>query len=923
MALNFQYCEEKLEDVYDIKEELGRGQFAVVKRCLSKDTSEAVAAKFVKVKRTKSSRNGLDRKLIEREAGILNSLQHEKVLKLFNVFDLGAEMCLVLELLSGGELFDKISEQEYLTEVEAACYMKQVLQGIDYLHKNNIVHLDIKPENIVLKEKYGTDIKLVDFGLAQIVKPGDEIREMMGTPEFVAPEVINYDCIGLYTDMWAIGVLAYILLSGCSPFLGDDNQETYDNICRVDYHFDEEYFDTISEDAKLFVQELLIKNPKKRNTADDCLDHPWIRSMAQFRSREDSSIIQTARFKAFVARRRWQQSFQKMKAITRFSKFLKIRASAVIAEENTKDGVDGKPAETGQDEKKQGNDAESDKTEQTKSSSIDKKQPKDKEEEVEKDPIVDRYFKKEVSSSQSKTEDNEDEESDSIDKDAETDDSLYKESLNQGLQNEEERTVQETDKDTDKQDLKEEKCEDNEDLETSEQPPIPQSRNSSIHHLDVPGIVVSHDNSRRDSNTSPNMRRKYSREMPVHYTEMLRQMTLEQVVQEEKNEAGSKEKSAENDISNESDNNEPHLKQENESKKEAKNNEHITTKAMNENTTNSEAEKANGNHENTVKEIKDDSDLRNEENSNQYEHGKEAGNTENESPKQLEEEEKTEKADIFTIDLSTIKAFDIRDKKTCRISITGRQMLFEHRMKKTRSVSLDGSKRLDVGQRSQSLAEDSFSMDCSGEGVGLHQDEVFGDQVTEEVREEVPDIGKAEEGPLPDWMREQQRESIGNAEKSESQENNKTQNNKEQTENNNNVIVGDEFMKNKGWRSSENDPSENAKEKLTLNKDLKVASQPDGKVSLKQNGSPVQNHGNSKHNKDKVALPDIIPESKIDKPDGKELEADTKNTGQSVDENENISEQQKNEKTTTEKQNLLIEEKIRKQRKGCGRCSIM
>ncbi|XP_066919548.1 uncharacterized protein [Clytia hemisphaerica] len=335
MALNFQYCEEKLEDVYDIKEELGRGQFAVVKRCLSKDTSEAVAAKFVKVKRTKSSRNGLDRKLIEREAGILNSLQHEKVLKLFNVFDLGAEMCLVLELLSGGELFDKISEQEYLTEVEAACYMKQVLQGIDYLHKNNIVHLDIKPENIVLKEKYGTDIKLVDFGLAQIVKPGDEIREMMGTPEFVAPEVINYDCIGLYTDMWAIGVLAYILLSGCSPFLGDDNQETYDNICRVDYHFDEEYFDTISEDAKLFVQELLIKNPKKRNTADDCLDHPWIRSMAQFRSREDSSIIQTARFKAFVARRRWQQSFQKMKAITRFSKFLKIRASAVIAEENT------------------------------------------------------------------------------------------------------------------------------------------------------------------------------------------------------------------------------------------------------------------------------------------------------------------------------------------------------------------------------------------------------------------------------------------------------------------------------------------------------------------------------------------------------------------------------------------------------------
>ncbi|XP_057305581.1 5'-AMP-activated serine/threonine-protein kinase catalytic subunit alpha-like isoform X1 [Hydractinia symbiolongicarpus] len=325
---------EKIENFYDIKEELGRGQFAVVKKCISKETNEEVAAKFIKLKRTRTSKAGLSREMIEREASILNLLSHDKVIKLYDVFDLGPEIVLVLELLSGGELFDKICELEYLTELDACCYMKQVLEAIEHLHDSSIVHLDIKPENIVLKSSDKTDIKLVDFGLAQKLEPGKDLREMMGTPEFVAPEVINYETIGFYTDMWAIGVLAYILLSGCSPFLGDDNQETYANIVEVDYHFDEEYFDKISDDAKLFVSELLIKRPSKRSTVKDCLTHPWLLTISGPRKRQDSSIIATGRFKAFVARRRWQQSFQKLNAITRFSKFLRKGVLPTFPEES-------------------------------------------------------------------------------------------------------------------------------------------------------------------------------------------------------------------------------------------------------------------------------------------------------------------------------------------------------------------------------------------------------------------------------------------------------------------------------------------------------------------------------------------------------------------------------------------------------------
>ena len=312
-------CPEKLEEVYTVEEQLGKGQFAVVKKCHHKESGAEGAAKFIKVKRTRASRSGLSRELIAREASLLKGINHDQIIKLYDVFDNGPEVVLVLELLSGGELFDEISKMDYLTEIDACIYTKQVLEAIAYIHALKIVHLDIKPENIVLKEKSKPDIKLVDFGLAEHLTEGQELKTMVGTPEFVAPEIVNFESVGFYTDMWAIGVLVFVMLSGCSPFLGDDDQETYANIASVDYEMDEEEFGKISQEAKDLIENLLVKAPKKRLTGQRCLEHAWMQAETSQSAKENSTRIDTKSLRAFVARRKWQANVLKLHAVTRFA----------------------------------------------------------------------------------------------------------------------------------------------------------------------------------------------------------------------------------------------------------------------------------------------------------------------------------------------------------------------------------------------------------------------------------------------------------------------------------------------------------------------------------------------------------------------------------------------------------------------------
>ncbi|XP_060030314.1 death-associated protein kinase 2 isoform X6 [Erinaceus europaeus] len=306
------FKQQKVEDFYDIGEELGSGQFAIVRKCREKSTGLEFAAKFIKKRQSRASRRGVGREEIEREVGILRQVLHPHVITLHDVYESRSDVVLILELVSGGELFDFLAQKESLSEEEATSFIKQILDGVSYLHAKQIAHFDLKPENIMLLDKNIPipHIKLIDFGLAHEIEDGVEFKNIFGTPEFVAPEIVNYEPLGLEADMWSIGVITYILLSGASPFLGDTKQETLSNITAVSYDFDEEFFSQTSELAKDFIRKLLVKETKKRLTIQEALRHPWITPVdTQQAMVRRESVVNLENFKKQYARRRWKLSF--------------------------------------------------------------------------------------------------------------------------------------------------------------------------------------------------------------------------------------------------------------------------------------------------------------------------------------------------------------------------------------------------------------------------------------------------------------------------------------------------------------------------------------------------------------------------------------------------------------------------------------
>ncbi|XP_014484724.1 PREDICTED: death-associated protein kinase 1-like isoform X3 [Dinoponera quadriceps] len=261
---------EPIEKNYQLLEEIGKGQFAIVRKCKEVKTGSLYAAKIMRKRRVARGVAAAD---IAREAGLLARLRHPNIVSLYKVIDTGTTVVLLLELISGGELFHWTPSGE----AEAAHVVRQVLMALSHLHSHQVAHLDIKPENILLSSPPPMpNIKLIDLGLSHRLVPGSEHRALFGTPEFVAPEIVNYEPLSLGTDLWAVGVLTYILLSGASPFLGEDKQETYANVAACQYQFDNEYFSNVSEIAKDFIRSLLIKDPKERGNAESCLKHPWI-----------------------------------------------------------------------------------------------------------------------------------------------------------------------------------------------------------------------------------------------------------------------------------------------------------------------------------------------------------------------------------------------------------------------------------------------------------------------------------------------------------------------------------------------------------------------------------------------------------------------------------------------------------------------
>ncbi|XP_012692686.2 serine/threonine-protein kinase 17B [Clupea harengus] len=269
-----QISTDPLDSLYEITGELGRGKFAVVKRCVEKATGKVFAAKFLKKRR-----RGRDcRAEVVHEMAVLEVARNNpRVVNLHVAYETDHDIVLLMEYAAGGEIFDHCVSDELLPESQITRLIRQTLEGVHHLHQCGVVHLDLKPQNILLTNLSPLgDIKLVDFGLARRLGTAGELREILGTPEYVAPEILNYEPITTATDLWSVGVIAYMLVTGESPFAGDNKQETFLNVSQVNVDFSRETFSLVSELAVDFIRKLLVKVPEDRPSAADCMTHPWL-----------------------------------------------------------------------------------------------------------------------------------------------------------------------------------------------------------------------------------------------------------------------------------------------------------------------------------------------------------------------------------------------------------------------------------------------------------------------------------------------------------------------------------------------------------------------------------------------------------------------------------------------------------------------
>ncbi|XP_050312543.1 death-associated protein kinase related-like [Anthonomus grandis grandis] len=265
-----------VEDVYEInsKAQLGRGKYATVRRVVHKQNGTQYAAKVIKKRRRNKDQI---KEIVHEIIVLLQCASTNRIIGLHEVYESVTEIILILELAAGGDLQHLLDSGQCLAEAEARKAMIQILEGVLYLHTRNIAHLDLKPQNVLLSEQESyEELKLCDFGTSRVIQPKVALREIVGTVDYVSPEVLSYEPISLATDIWSIGVLAYVILSGLSPFGADDKQQTFLNISKCALTFDSDSFYNVSSAAIDFIRSTLTIDPIKRPQLHELLDHPWI-----------------------------------------------------------------------------------------------------------------------------------------------------------------------------------------------------------------------------------------------------------------------------------------------------------------------------------------------------------------------------------------------------------------------------------------------------------------------------------------------------------------------------------------------------------------------------------------------------------------------------------------------------------------------
>ncbi|XP_017292059.1 calcium/calmodulin-dependent protein kinase type II subunit gamma isoform X12 [Kryptolebias marmoratus] len=264
----------RFTDEYQLYEELGKGAFSVVRRCVKKSSGQEYAAKIINTKKLSAR----DHQKLEREARICRLLKHSNIVRLHDSISEEGFHYLVFDLVTGGELFEDIVAREYYSEADASHCISQILESVNHIHQHDIVHRDLKPENLLLASKMkGAAVKLADFGLAIEVQ-GDQQAwfGFAGTPGYLSPEVLRKDPYGKPVDIWACGVILYILLVGYPPFWDEDQHKLYQQIKAGAYDFPSPEWDTVTPEAKNLINQMLTINPAKRITAEQALKHPWV-----------------------------------------------------------------------------------------------------------------------------------------------------------------------------------------------------------------------------------------------------------------------------------------------------------------------------------------------------------------------------------------------------------------------------------------------------------------------------------------------------------------------------------------------------------------------------------------------------------------------------------------------------------------------
>jgi len=333
-----------VEDKYDLKDVLGTGAFSQVRLAESKEDGQMYAVKIIDKKALKGKEDSL-----ENEIRVLKRLKHPNIVALLEVFEDKTKVFLVMELVTGGELFDRIVEKGSYSEKDAADLIKQVLSAVAYMHEEGVVHRDLKPENLLYYSsssniKSGPDaeskIMISDFGLSKMEESG-VMATACGTPGYVAPEVLAQKPYGKAVDVWSIGVISYNLLCGYPPFYDENDANLFAQILKGEFEFDSPYWDDISEEAKDFIRSLMCVNVEHRLTCHTALEHCWITGK---QSERNIHATVSEQLKKNFAKSRWRQAYNAI-AVSRQMKLLALNSSKTSRENSAERELPAKESE--------------------------------------------------------------------------------------------------------------------------------------------------------------------------------------------------------------------------------------------------------------------------------------------------------------------------------------------------------------------------------------------------------------------------------------------------------------------------------------------------------------------------------------------------------------------------------------------------